>query len=259
MTPWRRLNARMLLVHPIETLVRLLPALLVVLIARSGSDSDERWELIALPVHRRLRGDAVGHDALSDRRRADRAAARPAQQADDDGPARQGAHRRPHRQAAPPAARAGQGRDLDRRRPARPPRARLPARRRGPTTAGRAAAPRQPRDHGPARADRRARRRRRARPGPRRGAGRRRGGAAAARPGMDPLRAPDDDRPRHRCGSARLPHPGLHPLRRRERASSSSAPGGCAGWPGGSTWCSSSCSCAASPSLPTSSPSGASG
>ena len=26
--PWRRLNARMLLVHPIETLVRLLPALL---------------------------------------------------------------------------------------------------------------------------------------------------------------------------------------------------------------------------------------
>ena len=50
MTQWRRLNARMLLVHPIETLVRLLPALLVVLIARSGSDSDERWELIALPV-----------------------------------------------------------------------------------------------------------------------------------------------------------------------------------------------------------------
>ncbi len=49
MTPWRRLNARMLLVHPIETLVRLLPALLVVLIARSGSDSDERWEVIALP------------------------------------------------------------------------------------------------------------------------------------------------------------------------------------------------------------------
>ncbi len=37
----------MLLVHPIETLMRLLPALLVVLIARS--DSDSRWELIALP------------------------------------------------------------------------------------------------------------------------------------------------------------------------------------------------------------------
>ena len=47
MTPWRRLDARMLLVHPIETLVRLLPALLVVLIARS--DSGSRWELIALP------------------------------------------------------------------------------------------------------------------------------------------------------------------------------------------------------------------
>ncbi|GAA2149469.1 putative membrane protein [Humibacillus xanthopallidus] len=50
MSEWRRLNARMLLVHPIETLVRLLPAVLVVLIARSGSDSDARWELIALPV-----------------------------------------------------------------------------------------------------------------------------------------------------------------------------------------------------------------
>ena len=47
MTPWRRLNPRMLLVHPIETLIRLLPALVVVLIARS--DSDSRWELIALP------------------------------------------------------------------------------------------------------------------------------------------------------------------------------------------------------------------
>jgi putative membrane protein len=40
----------MLLVHPIETLVRLLPALLVLLIARSGTGNDERWELIALPV-----------------------------------------------------------------------------------------------------------------------------------------------------------------------------------------------------------------
>ncbi|TQM57391.1 PH domain-containing protein [Humibacillus xanthopallidus] len=50
MSEWRRLNARMLLVHPIETLVRLLPAVLVVLIARSGSDNDARWELIALPV-----------------------------------------------------------------------------------------------------------------------------------------------------------------------------------------------------------------
>jgi putative membrane protein len=40
----------MLLVHPLETLVRLLPALLVVLIARSSSDSDERWELVALPI-----------------------------------------------------------------------------------------------------------------------------------------------------------------------------------------------------------------
>ena len=50
MSEWRRLNARMLLVHPIEALVRLLPAVLVVLIARSGSDNDSRWELMALPV-----------------------------------------------------------------------------------------------------------------------------------------------------------------------------------------------------------------
>ncbi len=40
----------MLLVHPIETLVRFLPALLVILIARAGSDEGQRWELIAVPV-----------------------------------------------------------------------------------------------------------------------------------------------------------------------------------------------------------------
>ena len=48
--PWRRLDARMLLVHPLETLVRFLPALLAVLLFRSGSDDHDRWELYAVPV-----------------------------------------------------------------------------------------------------------------------------------------------------------------------------------------------------------------
>jgi putative membrane protein len=47
---WRRLDARMLLIHPLETLVRLLPALLAIFIARLGSDGNDRWELLALPV-----------------------------------------------------------------------------------------------------------------------------------------------------------------------------------------------------------------
>ena len=49
-TGWRRLDARMLLIHPLETLVRLLPALLAIFIARLGSDGNDRWELLALPV-----------------------------------------------------------------------------------------------------------------------------------------------------------------------------------------------------------------
>ena len=47
---WRRLDPRMLLIHPLETLVRLLPALVAVFIARLGSDGNDRWELLALPV-----------------------------------------------------------------------------------------------------------------------------------------------------------------------------------------------------------------
>ncbi|MGW5240469.1 PH domain-containing protein [Monashia sp. NPDC004114] len=49
-TGWRRLDPRMLLIHPLETLVRLLPALLAIFIARLGSDGNDRWELLALPV-----------------------------------------------------------------------------------------------------------------------------------------------------------------------------------------------------------------
>ncbi|NUO89692.1 MAG: PH domain-containing protein, partial [Dermatophilaceae bacterium] len=40
----------MLLIHPLETLVRFLPALLAVFVARLGSDGDDRWELVALPA-----------------------------------------------------------------------------------------------------------------------------------------------------------------------------------------------------------------
>ena len=47
---WRRLDARMLLIHPLETLIRALPAVLAIFLARTGSDSNERWELIAVPV-----------------------------------------------------------------------------------------------------------------------------------------------------------------------------------------------------------------
>jgi len=49
-TEWRRLDARMLLIHPVETVVRLLPALLALLVARANSDSDQPWELYALPL-----------------------------------------------------------------------------------------------------------------------------------------------------------------------------------------------------------------
>jgi putative membrane protein len=47
---WRRLDKRMLLIHPAQTLVRALPALLAIFIVRSGSSDSDRWELIALPV-----------------------------------------------------------------------------------------------------------------------------------------------------------------------------------------------------------------
>jgi putative membrane protein len=47
---WRRLDARMLLIHPLETLVRFLPALLAIFVARLGSDGNDRWELFALPA-----------------------------------------------------------------------------------------------------------------------------------------------------------------------------------------------------------------
>jgi putative membrane protein len=49
-TPWRRLDARMLLVNPLETLIRALPAVIAIVLARATSESDDRWELLAVPV-----------------------------------------------------------------------------------------------------------------------------------------------------------------------------------------------------------------
>jgi putative membrane protein len=48
-TEWRRLDARMLLVHPVQAVVRSLPALLAIFLARSATDPTDRWELIAVP------------------------------------------------------------------------------------------------------------------------------------------------------------------------------------------------------------------
>ncbi|WP_347353492.1 PH domain-containing protein [Intrasporangium sp.] len=47
---WRRLDRRMLLIHPFQTLIRALPALLAIFLARAGSSDSERWELVALPL-----------------------------------------------------------------------------------------------------------------------------------------------------------------------------------------------------------------
>ena len=49
-TPWRRLDARMLLVNPLETRIRALPAVIAIVLARATSESDDRWELLAVPV-----------------------------------------------------------------------------------------------------------------------------------------------------------------------------------------------------------------
>ncbi|MDN5790358.1 MAG: PH domain-containing protein [Micrococcales bacterium] len=47
---WRRLDRRMLLIHPIQTLIRALPALLAIFLVRTGSDNSDRWELFILPL-----------------------------------------------------------------------------------------------------------------------------------------------------------------------------------------------------------------
>ncbi|MEO7131135.1 MAG: PH domain-containing protein [Dermatophilaceae bacterium] len=47
---WRRLDRRMLLIHPFQTLVRALPALLAIFLVRTGSSDSDRWELFVLPV-----------------------------------------------------------------------------------------------------------------------------------------------------------------------------------------------------------------
>ncbi|GAA6525371.1 PH domain-containing protein [Intrasporangium sp. DVR] len=47
---WRRLDKRMLLIHPLQSLIQALPALLAIFVARIGAEDSDRWELLALPV-----------------------------------------------------------------------------------------------------------------------------------------------------------------------------------------------------------------
>lgn len=49
-TEWRRLDKRMLLIHPFQSLLQALPAILALFVARIGADDSDRWELLALPV-----------------------------------------------------------------------------------------------------------------------------------------------------------------------------------------------------------------
>ncbi len=47
---WQRLDKRMLLIHPIQTFIRALPALLALFVVQLNSDESDRWELLVLPV-----------------------------------------------------------------------------------------------------------------------------------------------------------------------------------------------------------------
>ena len=48
--PWRRLSARMLLVHPVQEVVRAMPALFGLVVAGSGSGQGGRWALIGVAL-----------------------------------------------------------------------------------------------------------------------------------------------------------------------------------------------------------------
>jgi putative membrane protein len=48
--PWRRLSARMLLVNPVQEVVRAMPALLGLVVAGSGSGQGGRWALIGVAI-----------------------------------------------------------------------------------------------------------------------------------------------------------------------------------------------------------------
>ena len=47
---WQRLDKRMLLIHPIQTFIRALPALLAIFVVQLNSEDSDRWELLVLPV-----------------------------------------------------------------------------------------------------------------------------------------------------------------------------------------------------------------
>lgn len=47
---WRRLDARMLLIHPLQTLGQFLPVVITIIFARGGAQDSDRWELYLLPL-----------------------------------------------------------------------------------------------------------------------------------------------------------------------------------------------------------------
>ena len=105
-TPWRRLDPRMLVIGPVNGLVRLLPIAVILLVTGQG-DVTRLWIAAG---DRRARGagqraDLADHP-LPDHRGAGGAAQRLAEPAAPLGPAGPDPHRRPHGQAAAPRVRA---------------------------------------------------------------------------------------------------------------------------------------------------------
>ncbi|WP_162233082.1 PH domain-containing protein, partial [Nostocoides japonicum] len=49
-TKWRRLDRRMLFVHPVNELIRFLPALIVLFLFRQSGDGDELWHLLPVVI-----------------------------------------------------------------------------------------------------------------------------------------------------------------------------------------------------------------
>ena len=125
---WQRLDARMLLVHPVRELIRFLPVRdrprSSPVSAAGGSDL--RWQLLGIGDPDRAGPAALPDHELPDHRRPDRAAARAAQPARALDAAGPGPHRRPHRLRRSTGVlglvtvRVGTGRRRRRGGPARP-------------------------------------------------------------------------------------------------------------------------------------------
>ena len=120
--PWQRLDTRMLLVNPVQELMRFLPFVIGAFVLGSNSDRSW-WQLLGVAIPVGARGDPLPDHPLPDHPDAGRAPARAAQQEGADRAARPGARRRAHLLADPPDPGTGQGRDRDGERgPGRAPR-----------------------------------------------------------------------------------------------------------------------------------------